>query len=321
MKPDEKETSPFKANIPESVFEEALRAVEKIQAEVRSAPAEAATPPSKAKPAIKNETAAKQLSDIMQLLDSNEDRKTAESTARPASPPDVELESDLQLLSNLLEEEYNLEKEAEFFKSVLFDDLQGNKAKIDESLLKEKEDQIQVLMDRLTKLQSEFEKFRQRLTKEAEITKRFSNEALILKILPILDNLERAIEHADTVDKNSAMIQGVRLIHKQLMDALMSAGMQAIDAMGHVFDPNYHEAITTVETAEMPPNIVIAEYQKGYMLFDRLIRPTRVVVSMRQNNQGAQAEKPVAPAAPTGAVNGETKLSEASESGDGSQGT
>lgn len=295
MKPDEKENNAFTADIPESVFEEALKAVEKIQAEVRSGSSEPAPAVTRGKNPPKTAAATKQLNDIMQLLGTEDAAKPNASPTRPAAAPDVDLESDLQMLSNLLEEEYNLEKEAEFFKSVLFDDLQGNKNKIDETLLKEKESQIQILMDRLSKLQTEFEKFRQRLTKEAEITKRFSNEALILKILPILDNLERAIEHADTVDKNSAMIQGVRLVYKQLLDALLSAGMQPIDAVGHEFDPNFHEAITTVETAEMPPNIVITEYQKGYILFDRLIRPTRVVVSMRLNN-GGNGAAPSAPA-------------------------
>jgi molecular chaperone GrpE (heat shock protein) len=96
---------------------------------------------------------------------------------KPAAPPPQEMDSDLQVLSNLLEEDYNLEKEADFFKSVLFDDLQSDKQSIDENVLKEKEGQIQELLDRLSNLKKEFDKFKQRITKEAETAKRFSNEA------------------------------------------------------------------------------------------------------------------------------------------------
>jgi len=286
VKPKDKEESGIKADIPESVFEEALRAIERIHTESRAGAKVAPKPPTTGQK--KPLPQANDLDEIMNLLGEAAPIPEPVEEVKPAAPPPQEMDSDLQVLSNLLEEEYNLEKEADFFKSVLFDDLQSDKQSIDENVLKEKEGQIQELLDRLSNLKKEFDKFKQRITKEAETAKRFSNEALIKKILPILDNFERAIEHADSTEEKAAMIQGVQLIYKQLCDTLMKVGLSRVDAKGREFDPNLHDAITAVETAEVAPNIVISEYLKGYILHDRLIRPARVVVSVRPNGTSAQ---------------------------------
>jgi molecular chaperone GrpE len=298
VKPDDKEDNTVTADIPESVFEEALRAVEKIQAETRAAGGPRHTAADK----------PGDLSELMELLGGHDEKAAPAGPVQP-TPSNAELESDLQMLSKLLEEEYNLEKEADFFKSVLFTDLQSPEKPIDESIVKQKEGQIQELMNRLTNLQAEFEKFRQRLTKEAEAAKRFGNETLILNLLPILDNLERAIAHADSSEDKKAMVQGVRLIYKQLLDGLVNFGVKLIEAKGRTFDPNYHDAITTIETTEVAANLVVSEYQKGYLLFDRLIRPARVVVSRMP------AEKAGAPeaSAPPGADEPEAKTGTASD--------
>jgi len=286
VKPKDKEESGIKADIPESVFEEALRAIERIHTESRAGAKVAPKPPTTGQK--KPLPQANDLDEIMNLLGEAAPIPEPVEEVKPAAPPPQEMDSDLQVLSNLLEEEYNLEKEADFFKSVLFDDLQSDKQSIDENVLKEKEGQIQELLDRVSNLKKEFDKFKQRITKEAETAKRFSNEALIKKILPILDNFERAIEHADSTEEKAAMIQGVQLIYKQLCDTLMKVGLSRVDAKGREFDPNLHDAITAVETAEVAPNIVISEYLKGYILHDRLIRPARVVVSVRPNGTSAQ---------------------------------
>jgi len=290
--PDDKnDDNGLTADIPESVFEEALRAVEKIQSESRqSGGAETAAPKSKPR----KKSAARDDEDLADLIGLLETEADAPATApsSPAADPSASLESDLQVLSKLLEREYSLEREADFFRSVLWEDLRSPDQQVDEAVVKQKEGQIQELMANLRELQSEFEKFRTRLTKEAETAKRFGNEALILILLPIIDNLERAIEHADATEDKAAMVQGVRMILKQLLGALGGAGLTTVAAKGRKFDPNFHEALTTVETMEMPPNIVISEYQKGYLLFDRLIRPSRVVVSMHPegNNDNAKGE-------------------------------
>ncbi len=269
MKIEPKADDEIDAGIPESAFEEALTAVEKIRSDVRAASkaqAQAPAAPRAPKPA---------------------------PVAAVAPPPKAGggLESDLQLLSQMLDAEYSVEKEVSFVKSPSAKDVEAApEQQAADPVLAEKEKQIADLSARLTALQEEFEKFRQRLTKEAEAAKRFGNETLILKLLPILDNLERAIEHADSTEEKAAMIQGVRLVHKQLGDALTAAGAVPVEAKGRPFDPNVHEAITTVETDEVEPNLVMAEYLKGYLLFDRLIRPARVVVSQRVYNHAADAD-------------------------------
>ena len=273
MKPDEKDDNTVTTDIPESVFEEALRAVEKIQAQSRKGkkdkPAEGASGEPR--------TESRELLDLMEILETDE--APAPAKARPRERSDAP-DSDLSVLTHLLEEEYNLEKEADFFKNVLYDAIK-NENKVNENLLKEKEGQIQQLVERLTKIQAEFEKFRQRLEREAEAAKLFSNESLILQILPILDNFERAIEHAEKSDDKTAMIQGVRLIHKQLNDTLRAMGVTPIEAKGRTFDPAVHDASVTIETTEVAPNLVVSEYLRGYLLHGRLLRPTKVVVSRR----------------------------------------
>ena len=112
-----------------------------------------------------------------------------------------------------------------------------------------------------------------------------------MQLLPILDNLERAIEHAEHSEDKNAMIQGVRLIHKQLLDTFVNVGVTALEAKGKQFDPAYHEAMVMLDTQEVPPNVVISEYQRGYLLFDRLLRPSKVVVSKNPNGvPGSEGE-------------------------------
>jgi molecular chaperone GrpE len=277
LKTDPKEDeNTVDAGIPSSAFEEALLAVEKIRSEARAA-AKAAPPTPVVAPAV------------------------AAPAATPAPREKVErtpdLEAELATLSRILEKEISVEKDAGAFKSAAGKAASAPETKVDDAALKEKEQQIEELTKRVNSIQEETEKFRSRVTKEAESVKRFGNENLLLKLLPILDNLERAIEHADSTEEKAAMVQGVRLVHKQLGAALVAAGLTPIEAKGQVFDPNFHEALATVETDEVGPNVVISEYLKGYKLFDRLLRPARVVVSQRANNHA-----PAAPAAPANAA-------------------
>jgi molecular chaperone GrpE len=275
LKPEKKEDDTVTADIPESVFEEALRAVEKIQAQTRQSKKDKAAEGAPGEPVSEKE----ELLDLMQILE--RDVPPPPAPARPKAREKAEAsDSDLSVLTRLLEEEYNLEKEADFFKTVLFDTIKSE-SKVSEDLLKAKEGQIQELVERLTRIQGEFEKFRGRLEREFETAKRFSNEALILQILPILDNFERAIEHATKSEDKHAMVQGIRLIHKQLLDTLLAAGVKQIEAKGKPFDPAYHDAMVAIETNEVAPNLVVSEYSRGYLLHDRLLRPTKVVVSKR----------------------------------------
>ncbi|MBN1883292.1 MAG: nucleotide exchange factor GrpE [Deltaproteobacteria bacterium] len=126
---------------------------------------------------------------------------------------------------------------------------------------------------------AEFENFKKRMERERSDSIRYANEDLIKQLLPVVDNLERALAHAEEVGADEAMIEGVGMVHKQFIDALEKFGVTRVEAMEKPFDPNYHEAMMQVETDEHPPNTVVMEMAKGYLLHDRLIRPAIVGVS------------------------------------------
>jgi molecular chaperone GrpE len=153
--------------------------------------------------------------------------------------------------------------------------------------LSDAQNQIETLMrerselhDKLLRRQAEFENFRKRFDRErSEIYQRTRAEVL-LELLPVLDNFERALISLETTgDDAEALHQGVTLIHKQLKDAVTKMGLQPVESIGKSFDPNVHEAITVEPTDEHEENIIIEEFQRGYKLGDRLLRPARVKVA------------------------------------------
>jgi len=164
----------------------------------------------------------------------------------------------------------------------------GPEATADSSVeLSEAQNQIEALTreksaiyDQLLRRQAEFENFRKRLDRErGEIYQRTRAEVL-LELLPVLDNFDRALESLETSgDDAEALHQGVALIHKQLKDAVTKMGLQPVESIGKSFDPNIHEAITVEPTDEHEENTIIAEFQRGYKLGDRLLRPARVKVA------------------------------------------
>jgi molecular chaperone GrpE len=145
-----------------------------------------------------------------------------------------------------------------------------------ETLTREKS----MIYDQLLRRQAEFENFRKRFDRErAEIYQRTRAEVL-LELLPVLDNFERALVSLETSgDDPEALHQGVALIHKQLKDAVTKMGLQPVESIGKSFDPNVHEAITVEPTDEHEENTIIEEFQRGYKLGDRLLRPARVKVA------------------------------------------
>jgi molecular chaperone GrpE len=145
-----------------------------------------------------------------------------------------------------------------------------------ETLTREKS----AIYDQLLRRQAEFENFRKRFDRErVEIYQRTRAEVL-LELLPVLDNFERALVSLETSgDDAEALHQGVALIHKQLKDAVTKMGLQPVESIGKSFDPNVHEAITVEPSDEHEENTIIEEFQRGYKLGDRLLRPARVKVA------------------------------------------
>jgi molecular chaperone GrpE len=126
---------------------------------------------------------------------------------------------------------------------------------------------------------AELENFRKRTQRDKEEFRIFTRKELLLEVLPVLDNLERALDHAGQNCESEGLVAGVNMTVAQFRKVIEDFGARPIHAVGKVFDANQHQAMAQLETAEQPPGTVVSEYQKGYMLHDRLLRPALVVVA------------------------------------------
>jgi molecular chaperone GrpE len=156
--------------------------------------------------------------------------------------------------------------------------------------LEEKEKEAKEHYDRLLRVAAELDNYKKRAVKEKEEWIKFANEDLIKAILPIIDNLERAVNHAEKVEDAGVLIEGVRLTIQQLLQALNKFGLSPFESQGKPFDPALHEAILLVATDQYEPNRVVEEFQKGYLLKDRLLRPATVSVSKPLEKEVQPAE-------------------------------
>jgi molecular chaperone GrpE len=132
------------------------------------------------------------------------------------------------------------------------------------------------IYDRLARLQAEFDNYRKRAAREQADFKEYAVADAARLLLPILDSLERAVH---TAPERSDLRSGLELILRQFHDSLAKLGVQAIQAKGKPFDPNQHQAIEMVETAEVPDQHVVEELQRGYRIKERLLRPAMVRVA------------------------------------------
>jgi molecular chaperone GrpE len=162
--------------------------------------------------------------------------------------------------------------------------------------LAEKESQRQELYDRLLRTMAEFDNYKKRVAKDKEDLTRYGNEKLVRELLPVIDNFERALEQAKNSPDQNALQEGVSMILRQLVTLLEKFGVKGFSSVGQPFDPNRHEAMTHQESAEHEENTVIAEFQKGYNLHDRLLRAAMVAVSKQpaaEENQESPPEESV----------------------------
>ena len=132
------------------------------------------------------------------------------------------------------------------------------------------------LLDRLARLQAEFDNARKRALREQQEFREFAAADVIKNFLPILDSFERALK---AKGDSSDFRNGIELIYRQFQDALQKIGVQPIDSTGRPFDPRVHEAIEMVDTTEVPDHHVLDELQRGYKYKDRLLRPAMVRVA------------------------------------------
>lgn len=133
--------------------------------------------------------------------------------------------------------------------------------------------------DLYLRAEAELDNQKKRFRKEKEELGRFANEAIIKELLPVMDNLQNAVSFAEKEKSNSQLLEGVRLTLKMLADVLARAGVREIKALGEEFNPSLHQAMMNEETLDHKPGTVVRELQKGYLLRERLIRPSMVAVS------------------------------------------
>ena len=126
---------------------------------------------------------------------------------------------------------------------------------------------------------ADFENIRKRHERDVEVSRRVSLEALVLDLLPVLDNFDRAIQATNTGTTVEGLQKGMELIDRQLHDALKKHGVEEYSCLGSQFDPRRAEAISFVHTAEQEPGTVVNEVSKGYAVGERVLRPARVVVA------------------------------------------
>jgi len=126
---------------------------------------------------------------------------------------------------------------------------------------------------------AELENFRKRTQRDKEEFRIFTRKELLFEVLPVLDNLERALEHAGQAGEGEGLVAGVTMTVAQFRKVIEDFGARPMVTVGVPFDPALHQAMAHQETAEQPPGTVISEYQKGYLLHDRLLRPALVVVA------------------------------------------
>jgi molecular chaperone GrpE len=156
------------------------------------------------------------------------------------------------------------------------------------------EDRARELQERQLRVAAEFDNFRKRSARDREEAVRAANERLLRDLLPVVDNLERAL----AAGGDAAGLQaGVRLVHKQFVDALGRFGVKAFDSVGERFDPARHEALMQQETVAVPEGHVVAEMAKGYLLNDRLVRPASVVVAKAPESAPSSADQDPTPPA------------------------
>jgi molecular chaperone GrpE len=140
--------------------------------------------------------------------------------------------------------------------------------------------------DRFLRLSAEFENYKKRMTRQMDDFRKYANESLLKDLLTVVDNLERAIQTSEkevTESTQVCVVEGVEMTLTEVLKILKKGHVTPVEAMGKAFDPAFHEAVMQEESEEHPENTVINEFQKGYLIHDRLLRPAMVVVSKEKS--------------------------------------
>ncbi|HTO13978.1 MAG TPA: nucleotide exchange factor GrpE [Candidatus Binatia bacterium] len=149
------------------------------------------------------------------------------------------------------------------------------------------EPDLEELKDRLLRALAETENLRRRAQRDREDYVKYANETLLRDLIPVLDNLDRALAAARGAGESGTVVSGVELIQRELLRVLEKAGLTRYSAMGERFDPTRHEAIARVVSADRPPDTVVHETAAGYLLNGRVLRPALVAVAAAPDEDAA----------------------------------
>lgn len=149
----------------------------------------------------------------------------------------------------------------------------------EDTRIQELETKLQDAENRYLRLQADFDNSRRRARIDLEAAQKYRAQSLITNLLPALDNFERALQVEPDNEQTKSLLQGMDMVYRNLSEALKGEGLEAIEAVGHSFDPHMHQAVMQVEDPSFESNVVVEEFQKGYKLKDKVIRPSMVKVN------------------------------------------
>jgi molecular chaperone GrpE len=168
----------------------------------------------------------------------------------------------------------------------------GEQAEKPGNPLEEAQAEVARVRDQLLRTAADFDNFRKRTRREVDDAHKRGKEELLRELLPVFDNLERAVVHAEQASDAKAVADGVGMVLKQFQDTLGKVGIKRIAALGGPFDPSLHEAIQQIETNDHPAGTIVAEVQPGYAMGDRLVRASMVVVAKPRPKSDADKSEP-----------------------------
>ncbi|RME66630.1 MAG: nucleotide exchange factor GrpE [Nitrospirae bacterium] len=146
------------------------------------------------------------------------------------------------------------------------------------------ENELAELKDKYLRLYAEFENYKKRVQKDKAELVNYATEEIVTELLTVVDNLEMALEHAGDGDNVQPIKEGVELTLRELKKVLAKQGVKEIEALGKPFDPEFHHAMAQVERADVEDKMVVEEFRKGYVMKDKVIRPSLVAVSKKVEN-------------------------------------
>ena len=192
------------------------------------------------------------------------------------------IQEEASVLSEEIHETEDITKETE--EQIEIDvETSGNPIEVELQDVKQQKVELEAKLEeaenRILRMQADFENSRRRARLDLEATEKYKSQGIITELLPAIDNFERALKMEADNDQAKSLLQGMEMVYRSLIDTLKKEGAEQIEAVGKEFDPHLHQAIMQVEDGNFGSNIVVEEFQKGYILKDRVIRPAMVKVN------------------------------------------